>query len=97
MSEALILNNLGMAQIGLEEFVEAETLFRQALDRGPGPDLQARIRNNLGVALTGSGRHEAAGHELAEAFTQRRELHGDRNRDVATTPRSGDGMYRNGM
>lgn len=85
VSEALILNNIGMAQLGLEGYGQAEELFRRALLDVQDPNLQARIENNLGVALIGLARFDEAERQLTDALARRRRLHGDIHRDVATT------------
>lgn len=94
LSEALILNNIGMARLGLEEYAKAEQLFREAFfgaqdshlqARTKNNHLQARIKNNLGVALTFLVRFGEAEDELNAALVRRRKLHGDVHPDVATT------------
>jgi len=71
-----------------------DTTVRETLDQAAGrveteladqPEVQADIRDTLGLAYATIGRYEAAEYQLREALVTRRDLFGEEHLDVASS------------
>lgn len=87
---AAILSRLATIRFSTGRFAEADSLFRQALERtkaahGPEDRRVAQMMNNLGIALTAEKKFDEAGTTLRGAVALYKKLLGDRHPLVASS------------